>query len=253
MTILQALWYYLWIAPHVLQVVIASLMVRRGLHRRFPAFFVYTIFEIVQLGVLLGVSRLDRGAYSATYAGGLAISAAIRFWVIYELYVYFFHNYPTLNVSGRALFRGATLALLLLAVGIAVLAPSAGPDGPVRASYTLDRTVSILQGGLLIVLFLFSKYFSLSWRTHAFGIALGLGVFPCVGLATSAIWLSLGTSSAYGNMLLNMLSMAVYQGCVVVWLVYLFRTETAPRPVPEVLPTQNLALWNQELERLLQQ
>jgi hypothetical protein len=250
MTTLQVLWYYLWIAPHVLQVVIASLMIRRGLHRRFPAFFVYTVFEILQLVALLAVSQLDRGAYPTTYAGGLAISTAIRFCVIYELYVYFFRNYPALSASGRSLFRTATMTLLFVAVGLAVVAPSAGPDGPLRATYTLDRTVSILQGGLLIVLFLFSKYFSLSWRTHAFGIALGLGIFACVELATSAIWLHVGALAAH-RIMINMLTMAVYQCCVVVWLFYLARAEMAPKRVPEVLPAQDLEIWNQELQRLL--
>jgi hypothetical protein len=252
MTILRVLWYYLWVAPHVLQLAILGLMVRRGLHRKFPAFFLYTIFEILQLGVLLAVSQLDRGAYATLFADGLAISTAIRFWVIYELYVYFFHNYPALNVSGRFLFRAATITLLFLAVGLAVVAPSVGPDGPLRVTYTLDRTVSILQGGLLIVLFLFSRYFSLSWRTHAFGIALGLGIFACVELATSAIWLHVGALAA-DRIMINMLTMVVYQGCVFVWLFYLARAEPVTRRGSGVLPAQDLELWNQELEHLLHQ
>ena len=125
-----------------------------------------------------------------------------------------------------------------------------GPDGPLRVAYTLDRTVSILQGGLLIVLFLFSKYFALSWRTHGFGIALGLGIFACVELATSAVWLQLGTMESH-RILINVMGQAVYLGCVFIWLFYLARPETVPAADAKALPPQDLEIWNRELERLL--
>ena len=40
------LWHYLWIAPHALQIIIAIVMLRRGLFREFPVFFTYTVFQI---------------------------------------------------------------------------------------------------------------------------------------------------------------------------------------------------------------
>jgi len=40
------LWHYLWIAPHALQFIVASVMLRRGLWREFPVFFAYTLFTV---------------------------------------------------------------------------------------------------------------------------------------------------------------------------------------------------------------
>ena len=46
------LWHYLSVAPAVLLVVLALMMWRRGLHKEFPAFFGYTIFEAAGGGII---------------------------------------------------------------------------------------------------------------------------------------------------------------------------------------------------------
>lgn len=253
MTPLRMLWYCLWFAPHILQGILLFDMVRRRLQRSFPMFFLYTAFEILQFGVLFAISRSSLhfgGGYVRVYTVGLALSTAIRFAVIHELFGHFFLRYPVLNGSGRLLFRGVTIILLLVAVGLAVSAPGSSENFLLNATYVLDRTVSVLQCGLLISLFLFSRYFVLSWRSHAFGIALGLGIFASVELATSAIWLHLG---AFGNPVLNVLTMAVYYCCVLIWMLYLMEPERAPQYPSRKLPECDLEIWNQELQRLLQQ
>jgi hypothetical protein len=253
MTPLRLLWYCLWVAPHVLQGIVLFAMVRRRLHRSFPMFFLYTAFEILQFGVLFAISRSDLhfgGGYVRVYSVGLALSTAIRFGVIHELFSHFFRRYPALDGAGRLLFHGATIALLLVAVGLAVSAPGRGANFLLDATYALDRTVSVLQCGLLISLFLFSRYFVLSWRSDAFGIALGLGIFASVELATSAIWLHLG---AFGNPAINLLTMATYNCCVLIWVFYLMAPVREPRYASKTLPEYDLEIWNQELRRLLQQ
>jgi hypothetical protein len=113
----------------------------------------------------------------------------------------------------------------------------------------LDRTASVLQSGLLISLFLFSHYFGLSWRSPAFGIALGLGIFASVALATSTIWLHLGV---FGNRAVNLFTMATYHCCVLIWMFYLMVPERQPQHPASKLPEYDLKTWNRELQRLLQ-
>jgi hypothetical protein len=250
---LSILWYYLWIAPHLLLGAILFGMVRRGLHRQFPMFFLYTAFEILQFGVLFSISRTPihfGDGYVRVYSMGLALSTAIRFAVIYELFSYFFRMYPALHGPGRSLFRGVTVALLLVAAGVAILAPARSPNFLLNATYALDRAVSVLQCGLVISLFSFSRYFALSWRSQAFGIALGLGIFASVELAASAIWLHLG---AFGNRAVNLSTMAAYHCCVLIWMFYLMIPMQEPECRPKTLPKYDLEIWNQELQRLLQQ
>jgi hypothetical protein len=253
MTPLRLLWYCLWVVPHILQGIILFSMVRRKLHRQFPMFFLYTGFEILQFGVLFTISLSHLqfgGGYVQVYSVGLALSTAIRFGVIHELFSQFFRRYPAMDGAGRLLFRGAIIVLLLVAVGLAVSAPGNGSDFLLNTTYALDRTVSILQCGLLISLFLFSKYFVLSWRSHAFGVALGLGILACVELAASAIRLQLG---AFGNTVVNLLIMTTYNCCVLIWMFYLMAPERKPRSPSNALPEYDLEIWNQELQRLLQQ
>ena len=124
----------------------------------------------------------------------LAVSTAVRFGVIHELFSHFFRDYPALVGTGRLLLRGATIVLLLVAMGLAVLAPGNSANFLLNATYALDRTVSVLQCGLLISLFFFSRYFALSWRSP-FRYRFGLGNFRECELATSTIWLHLGPSA----------------------------------------------------------
>jgi hypothetical protein len=256
MTHLRLLWYCLWVTPHALQGIILLVMMRRNLHRQFPMFFLYTAFEVLQFLVLftISLSHFQFGAgYRSVYSVGLALSTAVRFSVIYELFGHFFRWYPTLEGTRQLLFRGTILLMLLVAIGLAVSAPGNDADFLVKVTYVLDRTVSVLQCGLLISLFLFSKYFILSWRGQAFGIALGLGIFASVELATSAIWLHLG---AFGNTAVNLFTMATYNCCVLIWIFYLTAEDQKPQyPANRSpkLPKYDLEIWNQELERLLHQ
>jgi hypothetical protein len=253
MPFLRLLWYYLWIAPHVFQVGILFLMIRRRWYSQFPMFFLYTGFEILQFAVLFTISISHLyfgGGYLRVYAVGLTLSTATRFGVIHELFGHFFRRYPTLDRPGRFLFRFVILVLLLLAAGLSVSAPGKGTNFLLNATYALDRTVSILQCGLLICLFVFSRYFVLSWRSPAIGIALGVGIFASVELATSAIWLHLG---AFGNTTINLLTMATYHCCVLIWIFYLWSPEPKALYSSTGLPVYDLEMWNKELRRLLHQ
>jgi hypothetical protein len=147
------------------------------------------------------------------------------------------------------LFRGVTVVLLLAGVGLAALIPGKSVSFLMLATDTLNRTVSLLQLGLLLSLFIFSRYFALSLRSHAFGIALGLGTYASVQLATSAVLLYMGSSS---SPLPNFITMATYHCCVLVWMFYLLLPERSAYFTRRALPKHDLEVWNQELQRLLQ-
>jgi hypothetical protein len=245
-------YYYLWVGPHVLLASILVAMYLRRLHRQFPMFFLYVAFEMLQCGVLLGISLSPIGfdpPYTTVYSIGLAISTAIRFAVISELYRHFFRRYPALNGPGRYLFCGSIVVLLLIATIVAVSAPATNTNFLFNLTYALDRAVSVLQCGLLISLFAFSRYFALSWRSHAFGIALGLGIFASVELATSSVWLHLGD---FGDRAVNLFTMATYHLCVLIWMFYLLRPEEPTSYFSNPPPSHDLDVWNNELQRLVQ-
>ncbi len=182
--------------PHAFQVAIVAVMIRRKLYREFPVFL-----RLYRVGGNLGTCTLfvlDHSPavsasqyWQANWLGSIG-SIILRFGLIWEIFSHVFQPYPALWEVGKIVFRWAAIVLLLVGVAVAVYSPS--PEGLWMLSgvFVIDRTISIIQCGLLLFLFSFSSYFGLSWRSYIFGIAAGLGIFATVQLVASSIWIQSG-------------------------------------------------------------
>ena len=246
------LWHFLWLAPHALQVFIAVIMIRRGLVRQFPVFFVYSVFQIIEEGTLFVLDHNTAVSdYQYWYAHwvGITISSALRFGIIWEICSGVFGAYPALRRLNRIVFRWAIVGLLFLAIVVAAKAPDDGTYHIFSRLHVLDLSVNVMQSGLWLILLGFSAYFGLSWRNFAYGIAFGLGIFATVALAIEArrIWTGFVAGYAF-----DLVAMATYNCCAMIWLAYLLAPARA-RVTLEELPENNLEQWNAELERLLLQ
>jgi hypothetical protein len=246
----KELYYYLWIAPHILQIVLALLMMRRRLVREFPVFFTYTMFEILQFFTLFALMHLNfMKAYAVAYYGGETISSALRFAIIYEILSKVLGDYSPLSRIKHSLFHWATAVLMILAVLIVAYTPSMQTDSKVFVQNVLDRTISITQCGLLLLLVGLSGFLKLSFRAFAFGIALGLGIYDAVKLVDWGLVDrsgSLDTSDWF-----TMIVMAAYHCCVLFWVVTLVLARAQRVRAPEVSPS-TLEQWDHTLERFLQ-
>jgi len=252
MNSLMLLRSYLWLAPAVLQIGLLGVMVRHKLHRRFPFFFFYNLECVLGTVVtfLMYLSPHVPGElWARTYFVDIALGTALRLAVIYEIYAHVFDNYAALKRLGKPIFRGVLLLLLVVALVAATQTQQHGPDFAMYVLHTLEQTASILQVGLLLVLFLFSAYIGLSWRNCVFGMALGLGIFASVKLAAAALRSSLVAS---GNLYLNLVVMGSFHFAVLVWLFYLLAPEPGLNRATGI-PDNNLELWNKELQRLSRQ
>lgn len=248
----RALWYYLFLAPHALQGVLVFVMVRRALVRKFPAFFVYTCAEVLLLPFLFLVQQTygtSSAPYFRCFAAGMGASTVLRFGIIYEVFTGVFGLYPALQMLAKAAFRWIAVFLLLASAVLAFVAQGNGGERAMVVLDVMDRTVSIMQCGLVVALFVFSSYLAISWRNHFFGIALGLGIFASVELATAALRTEFALS---GNHLLDLFTMGTYHICVLLWIYYLVVPERIESRV-SALPEHDLETWNQELQRLLRQ
>lgn len=247
------LWHYLWLAPHTFQVALVLAMARRKLLREFPLFLVYTIFEVAQGGTLFvldHISSITAEQYWHADWTGRIVSIVFRSAVIYEIFSHVFRPYPAILALGRVVFHWAAAALILLAVGMAASAPASSGARILYAINVSSRSVSLVQLGLLLLIFVFSSYFGLTWRSYVFGIAVGMGIFSSVELATASIQVL--TWPAPGSYVLDFVTMATYHCCVLIWLGYFL----APEPVrytAKELPKSDLEKWNAELQRFLLQ
>lgn len=253
MTVPRWLFLYLWIAPHVLLGVLAVMMIHRKLVRKFPAFFAYTVYEIGQFVILFAIDQLPRFTgehYMTAFLVGGVISIALRFAVVYEIYRLVFQSYPALQEFGVIIFRWSTAVLMIVAT-IMVAYTSGTELDRLRVGYlVVDRAVSMVQCGLLILLILLARFLSFPWTSFAFGITLGLGLFASVELATSALLAQFGLYFASG--VLPVVTMAVYHCCVVFWVVSLLLPEHKVSRVHSASGYE-MDRWNDVLERFLHQ
>jgi Ca2+/Na+ antiporter len=169
---------------------------------------------------------------------------------VYEIFAHVFSAYPALERLGTLLFRWATAVLMVVAVALVAYTTGSELNRISVAVGVIDRAVSIVQCGLLVFLLLLARFLKFSWRTYAFGIALGLGFFASVQLVSTAIQSYVGVMTHL--QFFDLVSMATYHCCVLFWIVALYLPEKKTARVTSV-PSQGLEHWNEALQQLLQQ
>jgi hypothetical protein len=249
------LWHYLWVAPNLLLAVLACILWKRGLHRYFRSFCVYAWFQFVWWAVLYPADLIPSVSaehfWRLVWIGSL-LESVIVFVLISDLFANVFGSYTAVAHIGKLLIRWGGSFLLITASVAAAHAPIDISFWPIPASHILQEGLYIVTAGLVFLLFVSAAYFELPWNRRFFGIALGLGVTACVHLATWAVMANGGLANK--RHLLDLANMATSHVAVLIWFYYLLVPRKVRAPESAVLlPENNLALWNRELERLLQQ
>ncbi len=219
------LFFYLWIAPHLLLMIVAALLLKRRLYTSFPAFTFYTCYEIAEFALLLA------------------------FGVLQEIFNNIFREHVQLHALARVSLRWTTGLLVAAAVLGAILEFAQTSDSAIADVAWLGRGIALIQCGLVLFLLLFSRLFGLSLQSYVFGIALGFGILSSVEIANWALHAGELTDSMARA--LNLLPTGGYHVAVLVWIGYL----VAPaRKVlqPSDVPVDEVDQWNRELERFLQ-
>lgn len=249
------LWHYLWVAPNVFSLALGYVIWKRGLHRRFPAFFAFVALgaasELVVYWADVSPSVSAETFWVVVWLS-LLVEGPLKFAVIGEIFAHIFDSYPSLARLGRLLIRGLGVVLVLAAALLAAYAPTDNTVGRIAGAHLLQQAIYLVESGLLLFIFLFASYFSLRLSRPVLGIALGLSVSACVHLASWAI-LANSELADSRRTVLDFLNMATYHACVLMWFYYLLVPEKVVTKSAVPLPENNLAVWNRELERLLQQ
>ena len=234
----------LWIAHPLLQLSVAAVMFRRKSHKVFPVFFTYLISQILMFSILFPIFQLEYSdVFFFAYWSCAAISLAIGFKVIHEIFLDIFRPYHTLKDLGSVLFQWAALVMLLVAGVVAAASPVAAQGPLVQAILTVQRCVRVTQCGLILFLLVFSKYLGVTWRQHSFGIALGFGSFASAELALLALY----ASGHISPTTMNLVNMLAYNGAISIWLVYAWIKSPARDASTSILMSQR---WDQSLTDL---
>jgi len=249
------LWNYLWVAPNLLSVSLGCLIVRRGLNRQIPAFVAFLILaglgDLALFGADIAPFVSARNYWVVAWAA-LLLEAVLKFFVIGEVLSKLLMPYSSVSRLGRNLVSGSGAILVLLAGLIAGFAHEDNPFRLISGFHLFEQTVFVVELGLIVFLFLFAAYFQLSWDRLSFGILLGLSISACEHLATWAV-IANASPSEHTRTLFGFIGMATYHLCVLIWFYYVLVPPKVVTMSVVPLPENNLAVWNRELERLLQQ
>jgi hypothetical protein len=248
------LWHYLWVAPDALQLVLCFFLWKRRLIREFPAFFAFLLLTGVGELTLYAADLLP-SVSGVTYWdmvwGEDILESVLKFAVLAEVFGKLFGAYASVARLGKVLIQWAGAMLVFAAALAAGNAPRRPLVGIVSGTHLLEQSIFLIECGVLVLIFLLSSYFHLRWPRKVFGIALGLSLSACVYLATWALIINAGLSAKELDLLVFLKGSAFHLE-VLLWFYYLLLPERAPVLTPAPLPENNLALWNRELERLLQ-
>jgi hypothetical protein len=206
----------LWFAHPTLQAALAAIMLRRKLHRTFPIFFTYVAFQIVAFALTFPF-RAERfyEIFFYSYWITTAVSVVLGFKVIHEVFMDVFRPYHTLRDLGSVLFKWAGLVMLMVAAVMAASVRSGGDDPLVSGILTLQRSVRVVQCGLVLFLLVFSRYLGINWRQKSFGIALGFGTLASVELSIVVLGVDRQTLSSFVNMVAFNITILTWLGYMV--------------------------------------
>jgi hypothetical protein len=248
---------YAMLADFVVSAAILTVMFRKRLLRDFLSVAVFLFVICYEEGVSvatlffrkdLGISKL--AAYNIyAYSHWVCFFAeyALLPLIIYSVFRKAMKPLEGLHKAGKIIFRWI-LSVSLGFAFIVAIGPHVGGNSYISTITTqIQQGVSILILCLLLFVCFSTRYLGLTYRSHIFGVALGLGIFATVSLVETAWYGALGTHSLYSP---------VYAfsslGCCVgllTWGTYFAMPE--PKRQIVLLPTTSpFFLWNSISEAL---
>jgi hypothetical protein len=87
----------------------------------------------------------------------------------------------------------------------------------VAAVLAFDRSVRLMECGLFVLLMLLCRSLRNCWRQHAFGIALGFGIFASIEVILVSVVMRYGDRS---GALVSIIKSSAYNLVTVLWILY---------------------------------
>ena len=233
----------LWIAHPVLELSLAGVMYWRRLHRTFPVFFAYIVFQVVNFLVLFPIYQLsispnatDREIIPYFYAYWIsaAISLAMGFKVIHEIFLDVLRPYPNLKDLGTLLFKWAALVMLLVAMVVTAASQPGNDTLLAQAVIIMQRCMRVIQCGLILFLLFFSRHLGVSRQQFSFGVTLGFGGFASVEL----VGLALFSGGEIHSHTLSLINTTAYSFSILIWIGYALLKATSREASAKLLMSQ---------------
>ncbi|MBW4037781.1 MAG: hypothetical protein HIU91_02710 [Acidobacteria bacterium] len=233
------------------------LMARKKLIRQFSVlagFVAITCFEeVISAPILffrknLGISKvLGYDIYFYSHWILFFVESTLLVLVIYGVFRQAMKPLEGLHRAGKIVFRWIAGVAVALSIALAMGPHAVGPFYGAMLAGQMQQAINVLILCLLLFVCFSTRYLGLTYRSHIFGVSLGLGVFAVVGLIESAWISSTGAQSLYSPVY----AVSAMGSCValLVWGTYFAMPE--PKRQMVLLPTTSpYFLWNAISEAL---
>ncbi len=196
----------------------------------------------------IGISKLlDYNIIFYTRWVSFFLLSAVILLILYNLFSSAMKPLKGLHRAGKMIFRWIFAVSLAISLGIAI-SPHAGSGAYItNIAGQLQQATSILTLCVLVFVCFSIRHLGMTYRSHTFGISLGLGIMATVSLVESAWFTSNSAQSLYSPIYLY----SALGSCLalIVWGSYF----AMPEPVRQMvlLPTTSpYFLWNSISEAL---
>jgi len=209
----------------VLTAWVASLVVRRKLHRKFPFFFSYLCVSLLVTMLRLAVSG-NYVMYFTVFWATEVIYAVLALLALYEVFHEVFRPFYMLWWWFRFLFPGAVILIAFVSIYSAIRHPALQAPRILQIIFGSAIAVNYLEAFLFSLFFALVLLLGVRWRGYPFGIVEGFGVSALGALIAFCLRSEFG---AKFNTFARYAPPVAYLLGVLVWL-YTFRRA----PDPEV-------------------
>lgn len=244
----------LWVVPHLLLVMCLVGLVRKGLYRQFPFFFSYVAIEEAQFVLCFVTDLLTlrvRGlleVYRWIVVAGIPLSSCLQIAVLYEVSRTLISQESRVSVLLRPVMRWTIAVLVLLASVIAAMFSESGLQRVIHAFEALDFSANLINLGVLLVLLAFTRSLNISWKRLSAGIVLGFGIASSAEMGATSFISALGVRGIIPS---DVVRMAGFLACTLVWLVYIFLPEKQPVLLGREVQKSEIESWSEELTKMV--
>lgn len=242
--------YVLWFAAPLFQIAVVVCMLKRGLYRDYPYFFNYTILAVITEPILFIIhARFTYSVYFYAYYINLSLSVLISFAVLQEIFQDAFRPYEALRDLSVILFRWSALVVALVGVMWAInsVHNNQNANGTVTEYIFLaERSVRLMQCGLVFFLLLFNEYLGIARRSLLFGISLGFGLFAAVNMLVDT-GMTHHRDLHVTRATLSRVNSGAYLVAALIWFAYTLATARSASKVTQESAVRSKD-WNSALE-----
>jgi len=211
----------IWLCSILLEVLLLFRGFRTKLVRKYPLFYSYILFVLLESLVRFFVYNRRHSLYDTVYWITQFLAVAIGCVVVFDIFRMVLAEYP--GTARPA--RNVLLFVFAMAVVKALVNISSGASFFGQTSVELERNLRLVQAAAIFGIAVLSFFYAIPFGKNARGIVVGYGLFLCASVV-QLTWVSYFGQRSREIWLYT--QPAIYLLALLVWMGSLWSYHTAP-------------------------